>query len=312
MGCEICVEAKTNVRPNAEKKRSQSGRASSATGSSPGDGTGLVSGGNVFGLGGGVTGWQVGSGIGSGLTRPGPSGTVLRRPPHPSNRADGDGRTPANTRLAELIVRFLRLSALVAIELGREANEERASLDGERPASSSGPSSHPSISPLLTPRVLGQKPVSTSTADLHLNALRPTRAWYFLLAGLLTRSVLEGYMTGFWRGTEPLEVLLCVGLGLPPRTGPASPRKDKNSGAAQNGKLDDPFEQFDPEDLPGLEDAVKILFPSLRDVNPGRGGLPPRRTEGAEQEYEVEMTERLTRVRRVSLWLSPVRACAAG
>jgi hypothetical protein len=298
MGCEICVEAQTSARPAAEKKRSQSGRASSAAGSSPGDGGMFVSGGNVFGLGGGVTGWQEGSGIGSGLTRPLPSGTVLRRPPHPANRTAGsDAPTPASTRLAELIVRFLRLSALVAIELGREATEDGLSLDGERPSSAAG-SAHPSSSPLLTPRVMVQKPHSAgAVADLHANALRPTRAWYFLLAGLLTRSALEGYMTAGWRGIEPLEVLLCVGLGLPPRSGHASPRKDK--GTQGGARQEDPFEQFDPDDFPDLEEAVKILFPSLRDVNPGRGGLPPRRTEGAEQEYEVEMTERLTRVRDI-------------
>lgn len=294
MGCDICVEAKASVRPSAEKKRSQSGRASSAAGSSPGEGVGFVSGGNVFGLGGGVTGWQEGSGIGSGLTRPGSSGTVLRRPPHPSTVVVADGHTPANTRLAELVVRFLRLSALVAIELGREATEDRASIDGERPSSSTGPP--PNVSPLLTPRLLPQRQALGPT-DLHLNALRPTRAWYFLLAGLLTRCVLEGYMTGGWRGIEPLEVLLCVGLGLPPKSAPASPRKDKNTSGSQNGNAGDPFEEFDPDDFPELEDAVKILFPSLRDINPARGGVPPRRTEGAEQEYEVEMTERLTRVR---------------
>ncbi|KIP04291.1 hypothetical protein PHLGIDRAFT_76213, partial [Phlebiopsis gigantea 11061_1 CR5-6] len=147
----------------------------------------------------------------------------LRRPPPPSNAVGGEGPTMANARLAELVVRFLRLSALVAIELGREATEDRA-------------------------------------------------------------------------GIEPLEILLCVGLGLPPRAGSTSPRKDKNGGGSQSGvKVDDPFMEFDPDDLPDLEDAVKVLFPSLRDINPLRGGVPPRRNEGAEQEYEVEMTERLTR-----------------
>ena len=295
MGCEICVEAKASGRPPAEKKRSQSGRASSAAGSSPGEGAGFVSGGNVFGLGGGVTGWQEGSGIGSGLARPGQGGTVLRRPPPPSNAVGGEGPTPANARLAELVVRFLRLSALVAIELGREATEDRASVDGERAGSTS--TAQPTVSPLLTPRLLPPRQAQ-GTAELHVNALRPTRGWYFLLAGLLTRSVLEGYMTGGWRGIEPLEVLLCVGLGLPPRAGATSPRKDKNGGGSQSGaKVEDPFMEFDPDDLPDLEDAVKVLFPSLRDINPLRGGVPPRRSDGAEQEYEVEMTERLTRVR---------------
>ncbi len=107
-------------------------------------------------------------------------------------------------------------------------------------------------------------------------------------------------MTGGWRGIEPLEILLCVGLGLPPQTTSLSPIGDKgppSRGGDGKGKERELFEEFDPDDLPGLDDAVKILFPSLRDVNPARGGCPPRRTEGAEQEYETEMTERLARVR---------------
>lgn len=295
MGCDICVDAnKSAARSAGDKKRSQSGRASSATGSSPGDSSGL-GGGNLFGLGGGVTGWQEGSGIGSGLTRPGSSGTVLRRPSFPTK----NNTEPMlnNTRLAELTVRFLRLSALVAIELGREATEDRASVDGERPSSSSN--NNPTISPVMTPRLLPQRQ-ALGTADLHANALRPTRAWYFLLAGILTRSVLEGYMTGGWRGIDALEVLLCVGLGLPPKVQMPSPKKTKSPG--EKGA---DFDEFDPDDLPELEDAVKILFPSLREVNPGRGGYPPRRTEGAEQEYEIEMSERLTRV-SISVFIIPI------
>ena len=66
--------------------------------------------------------------------------------------------------------------------------------------------------------------------------------------------------------------------------------------ASFKGKEREQFEEFDPDDMPSLEEAVQILFPSLRDVNPARGGYPPRRTEDAEQEYETEMTERLQRV----------------
>lgn len=300
MGCEICVEAaKAAVRPTGEKKsRSASNRAGSTAGSSPGDNGSLGGGGNVFGLGGGVTGWQEGSGIGSGLARGGPQGTVLRRPSFPSGDKDDATAHMANTKLAELIVRFLRLSALVAIELGREATEERASVDSERdrPGSSTAP---PTLSPLLTPRMMPHRQLSTP--DLHASAMRPTRPWYFLLAGLLTRTVLEGYMTGGWRGIEPLEVILCVGLGLPPKSTNPSPMRDKGPPEGQNGnsgkgKEREQFEEFDPDDLPNLEDAVKILFPSLREVNPARGGYPPRRTEAPEQEYETEMTERLARV----------------
>ena len=78
--------------------------------------------------GGGVTGWKDGSGIGSGLARPDVEGTVLRRRSwsamilHCSDDLSGTGA--GNTKLSELIPRFLRLSALVAIELGSEARDD--------------------------------------------------------------------------------------------------------------------------------------------------------------------------------------------
>jgi len=81
------------------------------------------------GSGGGITGWQDGSGIGSGLARPDVDGSVLRRRswsalalPESNNRTTGTGA--GNTKLSELIPRFLRLSALVAIELGSEVRDE--------------------------------------------------------------------------------------------------------------------------------------------------------------------------------------------
>jgi hypothetical protein len=44
--------------------------------------------------------------------------------PESSNRATGTGA--GNTKLSELVPRFLRLSALVAIELGSEVRDEEA------------------------------------------------------------------------------------------------------------------------------------------------------------------------------------------
>ena len=51
-------------------------------------------------------------------------------------------------------------------------------------------------------------------------------------------------------------------------------------------------------------EAVKVLFPSLRE--PMGGGNTPvyYQREGAELEYEIEMTERLTRVSLITLrWM---------
>lgn len=318
MGCEICVEAKIS-RPAPKAQRTNSNRAGSTNGSSPGDiNTPMNSNGNnVFILGGGVTGWQEGSGIGSGLSRPGKKGTVLRRPSDayqqapPSNGPQSPGTNNssqpclANTKLSEMVTRFLRLSALVATELGREATEDRASVDGnnrdeESQQGSSGP--RPS-SPLATFRPPAQRQVS-DPVNLYGNAFRPSREWYFLLAGILTRTVLEGYITGNWLGVEPLEVLLTVGLGFSPipeglfSTNSETPANGEDSPGLNNGKsrTRDEFTEFDPDELPDLEESIRILFPALKDISLINGTYAYPGREGAELEYEIEMTERMGRV----------------
>ncbi|RDX57180.1 hypothetical protein OH76DRAFT_1334876 [Lentinus brumalis] len=308
MSCEICVEAKTqfNVRSGQSRGRSTTGRAGSTTGNSPGDGSSMSNGAVIATA---VSGWQDGSGIGSGLARPGPHGTVLRRPSMP-NGIPGHGAVPTmhNTKLADLIPRFLRLSALVAMELGREATEDRASVDGGDRRDEDG---HPGapltprpmpMSPQTSPRVSAQRHPSDSS--FHFNAFRPSREWYYLFAGLLTRAVLEGYLTAHWRGIEPLEVLLGLGLAMSPQMvrangsmrppESATPSSSATAGRA-SGSGDPGFTEFDPDDLPELDEAAKVLFPSLRD--PMGGGNSPvyYQREGAELEYEIEMTERLAR-----------------
>ena len=322
MGCEICVEAKAPPpRMGQNRTRTGQGRAGSTTGSSPGDPPPSgVPGSN--GLVGGVTGWLDGSGIGSGLARPGTKGTVLRRPTdareavYAINNEDG---TPQmfNTKLAELIVRFMRLSALVATELGREATEDRASVDGgERReddgtgagSTTGGHQAHarPPTSPQTSPRTLTQR--NLADAGLYYYALRPSREWYFLFAGLITRAVFEGYMTAGWRGTEPLELLLGVGLGTNVHAGHRSRGASNSRGPTTNGgashdepedddedvEEEDQFKEFDPDDMPDLDEAARVLFPSLRDPMTSASGTPRR--EGAELEYELEMRERLQRV----------------
>ncbi|CCM01910.1 uncharacterized protein FIBRA_03981 [Fibroporia radiculosa] len=322
MGCEICVEAKATpptrsgqtrtgqTRTGQTRSRSAQGRASSTTGSSPGD---LPASGNngACALVGGVTGWQDGSGIGSGLARPGARGTVLRRPSdaHPATHDANTVPQMCSTKLAELIVRFIRLSALVAMELGREATEDRASVDGgdarhEDSSPVAGPSAapRPPASPQTSPRTLTHR--NLAEAGLYYYALRPSREWYFLLAGLLTRAVVEGYMTAGWRGVGPLEILLGVGLDIAkvaasgrsndrqrPNVGP-SPGKSREDATVH--EEEDEFKRFNPDDLPELDDATRILFPSLRDAF-GASNTVYRQKEGAELEYEIEMMERLQR-----------------
>jgi hypothetical protein len=134
-GCEICVEAKSFCKIPRGRTGSTTGWTATSPGKTTTEGSargghnpGVASKGSA-GNGGGITGWQDGSGIGSGLARPDVDGSVLRRRswsalalPEASNRTTGTGA--GNTKLSELIPRFLRLSALVAIELGSEVREE--------------------------------------------------------------------------------------------------------------------------------------------------------------------------------------------
>ena len=105
-------------------------------------------------------------------------------------------------------------------------------------------------------------------------------------------------MTGRWLGTEPLEVLLSVGLGVSSSSPPVSSDSTRSPQRPKKSSDENDFSEFDPDDMPDLDDAVKILFPSLREVGNFMAGTTqqlPRR-EGAELEYELEMMERINRV----------------
>ena len=74
-----------------------------------------------------VLSWKSGCGIGSGLAKPGVNCSVLRRRTLEQYHAASTVREmrtySSGGKVAELIPRFLVLSALVATELGREAKE---------------------------------------------------------------------------------------------------------------------------------------------------------------------------------------------
>jgi hypothetical protein len=295
IGCEICVEAKTGARPGAGAGR---GRSTSFGGDYRNNQSNSWKGmpGGVGPGGGGITGWQDGSGIGSGLLRPGVQGSCLRRKVTEQDVDDGASSTGStgagNTKLSELIPRFLKLSALVAAELGIEAREETEDSGSMR--SHEAPADRYPTNNGDWDNMQGQQqnrgeifaplpgPMSATTARavaqaqdrLYEYALRPTREWYMLLAGLLTRAVVEGYLTAGWRGPQAVECLLTVGLGM-----------------VEHADSDPPtgFEQFDPDGLPTLLDAMRLLFPASRTIGPLRKGQ-------AEEEYEIEMSARLARV----------------
>ncbi|KAJ7757764.1 hypothetical protein DFH07DRAFT_458949 [Mycena maculata] len=296
-GCEICVEAKVTARGGA--KGGDGGGAGRAQ-----YWKGLP--GGVSPEGGGITGWQDGSGIGSGLSRPARGGTVLRRKMQGEEEGEGAASTGAgNTKLSELIARFLRLSAMVAAEMGREARgeeEEPASPveedkdegegegDGEEYSTSpmeterwEGAPPPPDLEP-LPPPATPVNPYENQT-PMYGSALRPSREWYLLLAGLLTRAVLEGYLSAGWRGPDAVDCLLKVGLGMQP---PPEAELNANANAPKDKKEE--FAQFDPDELPSLLDAARMLFPALRGGN-GSGGVKG----AAEEEFEMEMETRLRR-----------------
>ncbi|KAJ7471454.1 hypothetical protein B0H11DRAFT_1867624 [Mycena galericulata] len=310
-GCEICVEAKSSTRgAGGGGANGARGRAASFESGGTGGRAQYWKGmpGGVSPEGGGITGWQDGSGIGSGLSRPARTGTVLRR------RMKGDGDVEGgdeaactgagNTKLSELIARFLRLSAMVAAEMGREARgeeeepaspvEDKEEGEGDGEESSTSPASTerggwegappdlellpPPATPVSVP-ASGANPYENQT-PMYGSALRPSREWYLLLAGLLTRAVLEGYLTAGWRGPDAVDCLLKVGLGM--RT------ESMGAGAPPKETLAEEFAEFDPDELPSLLDAARMLFPALRDGRLTNKGL-------AEEEFEMEMETRLRR-----------------
>lgn len=119
---------------------------------------------------------------------------------------------------------------------------------------------------------------------MYHNALQPTREWYLLLAGLLTRAVLEGYLSGGWKGIEGVLAVLGVGVSCERRRGrlvsasgvssrsaskgPADVKQEEKDsfhlGRDEEDEDDALFEEVEPDEYPTLREAVKVLFPSLR------------------------------------------------
>lgn len=325
-GCEICVEAKSTPRPSTSRTHTQQNQQNKAGNTTNNPAAAQWKAGSSSGTDGNISGWQDGSGIGSGLLRPGIKGTVLRRRVYDdANGKRNKNAGAGNTKLSKLVPRFLRLSALVAAELGQEARDDAEWESSGNPAST--PPS-PVASRAIPPTHSKGKQKDEGDEDKNMldNALRPTREWYMLLAGLLTRAVLEGYLSAGWRGIKPAECLLMMGIGIGNSSAAAgaSGRAQgteggmNNEGTGVNGPVDktddgkdddgssevlgdeEEFKQFDPDGLPSLARAVGILFPSSK-VGPDvpltsavRGGQPM--LGQAEAEYAAEMFDRLRRV----------------
>ncbi|KAJ3919917.1 hypothetical protein F5877DRAFT_66161 [Lentinula edodes] len=310
-GCEICVEAKEefSVKGAAGKGKGRDRAGSTSTFAAPSwpstsssMGLGIPSNQKVTPVGiapdgGGVSGYQDPSiaggcsvGVGEGLLKPSMNGSVLRRrtasPYTRRSSRGGGGESEADstgsgyTKLSELLPRFLRLSALVSTELGREVREGREGKDSDELRSSTSSGS--------TGGGTTKQGVGGTFATLA-----PSREWYHLLAGILTRAALQGYLTAGWRGVNAVECLMGVGLGIdlpgvrstfgaemrtgvgesvtdPPReASPSSSAEEVDADGNFEAETDifaedeDLFKEFDPDELPSLQQAVAILFPSL-------------------------------------------------
>lgn len=225
--------------------------------------------------GGGITGFAEGVGVGSGLVRSG-NGTLLRReiisppapvPPLPLDddethltdhlwtRTQGAG----DTILTGLIPRFVRLSALIAIELEWEIGVE---------ATGSG-----------TNNGDGQRAAAPAR-----KALVPTVQWYLLLADLVTRAVFEGYLTAEWKGLGPLQVLLGFGLGGVAISHDADDDDDGGVRRSRAIAADEKYVEYEPDGMPSLSDAVDILFPSRRANTCTGGGFGDESGNGGDDE----------------------------
>jgi hypothetical protein len=69
-----------------------------------------------------------------------------------------------------------------------------------------------------------------------------------------------------------------------------------------DSEVGDEFKWFDPDGFPSLREAARIIFPSLQ---ASRTGTYQRR-EGAEAEYEQEISERLRRVSFDTTFVIPI------
>ncbi|KAH6913587.1 hypothetical protein BKA70DRAFT_1096335 [Coprinopsis sp. MPI-PUGE-AT-0042] len=342
--CDICVEAKS---PTGRTGSGSGGGRSKAFVISSGGPSSMGSLTTIGGVGrppAGISGWRDGSGVGTGLLKHGPRGSVLRRKTYlgtedhhaSSSTPSGSGTaTPSgdpvddrtigagNTKLARLIPRFIKLSALVAGELGREVRGEEVEDSSSTPIHSHAPGSPASSIRTRRRRQQHQK--------MYDYALKPTKEWYLLLAGLLTRAVLEGYFTAGWRGVEATECLLLLGLGINvgslEEANPSAEEEEDEEEVVDSADVDDDeakrkreklrkwkkrrkalelfdedeeFSEFHPDEYPSLFEALRVLFPSLRHSSSsglvGSGGTRSRKGKGkAEAEYEAEMFERLRR-----------------
>ena len=152
-----------------------------------------------------------------------------------------------------------------------------------------------------SPRIGSSILKSTTHASPQLvsQAFRPTREWYAILSGLLTRATLEGYFCRAWKGKRGMECLMGVGAGLsldqPVVVSTSTSSSLKNGLKNSNVHDEDEFAHLDPDECPTLMEAAKVLFPfHTRYPGLSLGVGSARRAPGIEDElaYVAEMAYR--------------------
>lgn len=222
---------------------------------------------------------------------------LLRERERGGNGGVDDQSKRTGSVLADMLPKFLRLSALIAIELGREAR-------GEEPEARNGQEETDLRSEAVDSSATMTSTGTDATSKPSTAHAQPTRAWFALLSGLITRAVLEGYVARGWKGADYIEILMGVGLGIRDvgtrrqSSGIGGFRDDNQLPASSAPVVEDARDEFDPDEMPGLVDACKVLFNGLvRDAtSPAMAPLDSTETTtgAAEQEYVQEMEERLS------------------
>lgn len=233
--------------------------------------------------------------IGAGLGHAGPPLRGAR-----GARSTGSSRGVGGASMTEVLPRFLRLSALVAIELGKEGgadeevegkkegqDTEEDELDADDVPLPATPRAQAAAAATTTSSATPRAKAKSKADGKRAVTAVPTMQWYTLLASLLTRAALQGYLYHSWRGTDPVEILLGVGVGA--RKAASQPVDDDDEEESGSEKE---REEFLPDEWPELKEAWKVLFES--------GTLLARedRTspKPAYTEYERMMTDRISEV----------------
>lgn len=132
---------------------------------------------------------------------------------------------------------------------------------------------------------------------------RPTREWYALLAGLLTRAILEGYLLRNWKGSNAAEVVLNIGPTeeLDKKTRRLKKRQSKSIFSRKVPEdltspptpevVSSPF--LNPDGMPNLSEASSVLFGRSALVKEGKADAG---SDAFLDEYVKDMEKRLSEV----------------